>query len=72
MQSLTTTNAAVEFPAFVEIAGVSTPGTQWGEPPPPGKKTLVILVSPLPGKEYLFNMRACFSTAHVHFFAGLC
>lgn len=37
-QSPTTTNYAVEFPAFGEIAGVSTPGVQWmsltlGEPP---------------------------------------
>lgn len=34
----TTTNYAVEFPAFGEIAGVSTPGVQWmsltlGKPP---------------------------------------
>uniref|UniRef100_A0A8D0BAG2 Sodium/hydrogen exchanger n=1 Tax=Salvator merianae TaxID=96440 RepID=A0A8D0BAG2_SALMN len=29
MQSPTTTNYAVEFPAFGEIAGVSTPGVQW-------------------------------------------
>lgn len=37
-QSPTTTNYAVEFPTFGEIAGVSTSGVQWislalGKPP---------------------------------------
>ena len=37
-QSPTTTNYAVEFPTFGEIAGVSTAGVQWigltlGKPP---------------------------------------
>ena len=48
-QSPTTTNYAVEFPTFGEIAGVSTSGVQWIKPRP-GKTTFVIMVSPLPGK----------------------